>query len=185
MIGKTTKAFTEFKDNEIPNDRKNEFKEFKNLLLNHFEQPTRDISQNSLTYIAMGKSLIKLMQFKDDDIKEAAKTFYLKALKEAKYLSGINALLEPLSIMQNSHSDSISPLIDDSLPITKGDLTQHLQQNNAIRKQNTEKYLEGMMPNIALINTPTEDEEKLSRYAKILNIDLYNPKNIQNLYLEI
>lgn len=40
------------------------------------------------------------------------------------------------------------------------------------------------MANIAF-NNPTEDEEKLSRYAKILNINLYNPKDIQNLYLDI
>ena len=184
MPEKTTKIFTQFKDNEISEDRKSDFKEFKNLLLNHFERPTDDISQNSLTHIHMGESLCKLMQFKDNDIKEAAKTFYLKALKEAKYISGINALLEPLTIVQNSHSDLSSPLIDDSLPITKEDLTQYLQQNNTIRKQNTKKHLEGMMANTAS-NNPTEDEEKLSRYAKILNIDIYNPKNIQNLYLEI
>jgi hypothetical protein len=165
MIEKTTEMFTKFQDTETSNDNNNQFNEFKNLLLDHLEQPSDLSSQNMLAHITMGKSLLKLMQFKDDDIKAAAKAFYLKAIKEAKYISCLNSFLEPLFLIAKEHSKKSSVSVYDLFSLTRGDLTEHLQENPLIKINRLEKMLKEPTK-----DEPTEDERTLLRYTKILDI---------------
>ena len=163
MTEKTSEIFKKFQNTEVLNDN-NQFKEFKNLLLNHFEQPTDDISQNSLTHKTMGKSLLKLMQFKDDGI------------KEAKYISCLNGLLEPLFFIELAHSkgEKSSVSVYDLFSFTKGDLAERLQENHLIKRKSTINLLERMLEKPIPPKELTDDEDTLHRYAKILDIALVN-----------
>jgi hypothetical protein len=170
MIGKTPEIFTKFQNAENSDDQ---FRKFKNLLLDHLEQPSDDTSQDLLTHVDMGRSLIRLMQFKDNDIKEAAKAFYLKAIKEAKYTDGLNALLEPLySIEALPSPKADKPSVYDLFPFTKGDLAKHLQENYLIKRKNTINDLERVLGNSIQQKEPTDDERTLLSYTKILDITL-------------
>ena len=174
MTEKTTEIFTKFQNTETTsNDNKNQFNEFKNLLLDHFEQPSDRTSQeNGLAHIAMGKSLIKLMQFKDDDIREAAKAFYLKAIQEAKSIYALKSLLEPLFLIEKEHSETKSSVsVYDLFSFTRGDLMEHLQGNPLIKGRNTINRLEKMLgQQQEPSKEPTDDERTLLRFTKILDI---------------
>ena len=174
MTEKTTEIFTQFQNTETTsNDNKNQFNEFKNLLLDHFEQPSDRTSQeNGVAHIAMGKSLIKLMQFKDDDIREAAKAFYLKAIQEAKSIYALKSLLEPLFLIEKEHSEKKSSVsVYDLFSFTRGDLMEHLQGNPLIKGRNAINRLEKMLgQQKGPSKEATDDERTLLRYTTILDI---------------
>jgi len=200
MIVKTPEIFTEFQNIEILDDN-NQFKEFKNLLLNHLKQPFDNTAKNTLapidmkkfgfmqiesadtqdalTFLTMGKSLLKLMQFKDVDIQETAKAFYVKAIKEAKSINCLNGLLQPLSLIESLHSENNNePSIYDLVPFRQGDLAEYLQQNPLIRRRNTINHLEQMMGSrVSQINS--DNNTLLDTYEKILGISVFtqNPSH--------
>jgi hypothetical protein len=194
---KTPEIFTKFQNTEIPNDN-NQFKEFKNLLLNHLELPSTNTAQNTLTpinmkkfefmqiesaddqdaraHLTMGRSLLRLMQFKDVDIQKAATAFYIKAIKEAKSINCLNGLLEPLSSTESLHSEKANePSVYDLVPFKQEDLAKYLQQNYVIKKH----HLEQMMGNRVPQRNPSHDLNLLDTNEQILGISAFtqNPSH--------
>jgi hypothetical protein len=176
MLEKTPEIFTQFQNSTISNHKQGQFKEFKTLVLHHLQQPPDETSGLPLVHIDMGKSLIRLMQFKDNDIKEAATAFYLEAIEGATQISCINRLLEPLhSMMQSLLSKDSS--VYDSIPLTKEDLTDSLYANSIIEQKRIEYFKQtrlesGKKPPQG--STSDFVMQTLKEYAKTLKIDLEN-----------
>jgi hypothetical protein len=174
MIDKTPEIFTQFQNNEITNDNQNQFREFKNSLLDHLKQPSDETSGLPLVHVDMGESLVKLMRFKDSDIKQAAKVFYLQAIKEAQYISCINNLLEPLHSTQTAKEASIY----DSVPLTAEDLTEHLQNNQTMIqmiKESLERSLLGVeKKSLTNKQNPVSQKAILQSHAAKLGINTGN-----------
>jgi hypothetical protein len=198
---KTPEIFKEFQNTEIFNDN-NQLKEFKNLLLNHLELPSHNTAKNTLTpinmqkfefmqiesaddqdaraHLTMGRSLLRLMQFKDVDIQKAATAFYIKAIKEAKSINCLNGLLEPLSSTESLHSKKADePSVYDLVPLKRGDLAEYLQQNPLIRRRNTINHLEQMMENRLPQRNLSGDLNLLDTCEQILGISAFtqNPSD--------
>jgi hypothetical protein len=195
MIAKTPEIFTKFQNAENSNDN-NQFKEFKNLLLDHLELPSNNTAKNTLTpidtkkfefmqtesadtqeaitHFIMGRSLLSLMQFKDVDIQKAARTFYVKTLKEAKSISCVNGLLQPLASIESLHLETPGkPSVYNLVHFTKEDLAEYLQKNYVIKEHHLLQVMGDQVPQI----NSSEDLNLLDTYRQILGI----PGFTQNL----
>ncbi len=165
MTEKTTRIFNDFQNTESPGTE--QFKEFKNLLLDYLKKSSDGTSSG-----VMGESLLELMKFKDDDIKTAAKEFYLRAIKEARDISHLNSLLRPLVPRKSYNPEEGEPSsVYDSIPFRQGDLAECLQQSPFIKRLATVNHLEQKLtPPQVKQKTLSEEEIILARYRKILDI---------------
>jgi hypothetical protein len=160
MTEKTTRIFNDFQNTESSGTE--QFKEFKNLLLDYLKKPSDDTSSG-----VWSESLLELMQFKDDDIKTAAKEFYLRAIKEAKDINGLNGLLNPLVPKPYNQKAAKQQSAYDSIPFRQEDLAECLQQNLFIQRLHLEQML---TPSQVEQTTISYEKENLARYRKILGI---------------
>jgi hypothetical protein len=164
MTEKTTRIFNDFQNTESSGTE--QFKEFKNLLLDYLKKPSDGTSSG-----VMGKSLLELMKFRDDDIKTAAKEFYLRAIKEARDISYLNSLLKPLVLRKSyNQEEGDKPSVYDSVPFRQGDLAECLQQSPCIKRLATVKHSEQILAPSQNQTTVSSGERLLAHYREILDI---------------
>ncbi len=165
MTKKTTRIFKDFQNTESPGTE--QFKKFKNFLLDYLKKSSDDTSSD-----VMGESLLELIKFKDDDIKTAAKEFYLRAIKEARDISHLNSLLKPL-VPRKSYNQEAGdkPSVYDSVPFRQGDLAECLQQSPCIKRLAIVKHSEQILAPLRVKQKAVNNEEKLlADYREILDI---------------
>ena len=160
MTKKTTRIFKDFQNTESPGTE--QFEKFKNFLLDYLKKSSNDTSSD-----VMGESLLELMKFRDDDIQTAAKEFYLRAIKEAKDINGLNGLLNPLVPKLHNQEAGDKASVYDSIPFRQGDLAECLQQSPCIKRLATVNLLAPSPVNQA---TVSNGERLLAHYRKILDI---------------
>ena len=165
MTKKTTRIFKDFQNTESPGTE--QFKKFKNFLLDYLKKSSDDTSSD-----VMGESLLELMKFKDDDIKTAAKEFYLRAIKEVRDISHLNSLLKPLVPRKSYNQEEGEPSsVYDSVPFKQGDLAECLQQSPCIKRLAIVKHSEQILATSRVNQEAVNNEEKLlADYREILDI---------------
>jgi hypothetical protein len=169
MTEKTTRIFNDFQNTESSGTE--QFKEFKNLLLDYLKKPSDSTSSDGTSSGVMGESLLELMKFRDDDIKTAAKEFYLRAIKEAEDINGLNGLLNPLVPKSHNQEAGDKPSVYDSIPFRQGDLAECLQQSPCIKRLAIVKHSEQILAPLRVNQATVSSEEGLlAHYREILDI---------------
>lgn len=166
MTEKTTRIFKNFQNTESPGTE--QFEKFKNFLLDYLNKSSDDTFSDD-----MGKSLLELMKFRDDDIQTAAKQFYLRAIKETRDISHLNSLLKPLVPKSHDQEASDKPSAYDSVPFSQGDLAECLQQSPCIKRLADMEHLEQILAPSGVKQTTGSNKAKLlllAHYRKILDI---------------
>lgn len=164
MTKKTTRIFKDFQNTESPGTE--QFEKFKNFLLDYLKKSSNDTSSD-----VMGESLLELMKFRDDDIQTAAKEFYLRAIKEAKDINGLNGLLNPLVPKLHNQEAGDKASVYDSIPFRQGDLAECLQQSPCIKRLAIVKHSEQILAPLRVNQTTVSNEERLlANYREILDI---------------
>jgi hypothetical protein len=135
MIENTHEHFQQFQNDEIPPNLKEDFKDFKTSILQCLNSPgdkelltatNKALTEDDLQMIT---SLQALMLFKDTEIQESSKAFYLKALQETKSPETLGTILSQLRIYQNFTEVKTQK----SLPISLQDLNNSLNFSPVIK----------------------------------------------------
>jgi hypothetical protein len=129
IIENTADHFKQFQNTVISSDsQKNDFKNFKTSVLKYLASAT-DKKLPMAADLQMTTSLQALMLFKDTEIQESSKAFYLKALQETKSPETLGTILSQLRIYQNY----TEPNTGKSLPISLQDLNNSLEFSPVIK----------------------------------------------------